>query len=183
MPGIAILLNEVCLPLLWIHQDVRNFTRKGFADFLQSWIAPSYGASFAHRVAELYGVTDVNSMSTSAGSEPLASRSPSSIDAHNSAMPWLPQSLFAEILTDATVLCPSLLLATRLQQSVPSNNVYVVVWSMTMFCPLVVFVDNNMAVSMSCIEASCGCLLFFQQLQQALVTEQHMHAHTRDAHT
>ena len=68
MPGIAILLNEVCLPLLWIHQDVRNFTRKGFADFLQSWIAPSYGASFAHRVAELYGVTDVNSMSTSAGS-------------------------------------------------------------------------------------------------------------------
>jgi hypothetical protein len=102
-------------------EDVRNLTRSGFASFVRGWIEPAYGVQFATSVLELYRIAD-------------------------GPAPWEPQRLFAEILTDATFLCPSLDLGVAMQRSF-THPVYNYALSQTLSEPFCVPPFEDMAMS------------------------------------
>ena len=70
--------------------DVRNMSIKTFSNFIISKIRPSYGSRFADQVVAMY-VTD-------------------GADTNES---FDPQRVYAEIVTDATILCPNAYLASK----------------------------------------------------------------------
>eukprot|EP00040_Diaphanoeca_grandis_P029707 m.174462 g.174462 ORF g.174462 m.174462 type:complete len:606 (-) comp31769_c0_seq1:64-1881(-) len=73
--------------------DVRNLSKPQFSQFIQDRIGPFYNKSFVDELVSLYVIGD---------------------DDDNF---FEPQQLYASIVTDATILCPNMYLASKLQQS------------------------------------------------------------------
>ena len=73
---------------------------------MRGWLTPSYGAEFSAEVERLYGLGGPEPGSTGPGST-----GPGVSDRNSAAAappPFSPQKMYAEIVTDAVVLCPNL---------------------------------------------------------------------------
>jgi carboxylesterase type B len=136
--------------------DVRNMSRSQLGEFVATKVGPFYSDSFVAQLLELYGLVNddddnddnvsslsIPSMSTSVPRPPsLALLSQDDDNDGSNELPFQAQRTYAEIVTDATVFCPTLPLAWAIDGT-PSSDLPLYLYSTPQvpalesgYCPL-----------------------------------------------
>lgn len=121
-------------------EDVRALTRTGFASFLRRRLEPTLGRVFTSKLVAIYAAGDENTPGDAGVLETTAS-----IAVHAKAhVAFDAQRTYSELVADATVVCPNLLLASAWQAARgASSAVYAYRASQTLSHPFCVLRDTR----------------------------------------